>query len=251
MSESVETIKNFIDQCSAEERRALFEFLRGRIPRHPLEEQWGIDAERILTAIHRSPDLTKRGVRGILAEAVFERDVLPSIEGLGWRILPVPGGDPPYDFLLERGGQRASIQVKLQRTEQGQPKRYQPKRYPNELYVVEVQRTRSGRKRHKKAAKSSSAGDQSTRPYRFGDFDILAVNIQPATHQWRDFRYTVSSWLIPRKSSPRLIEIFQPVSLAPNDVWTDRLDVCLEWFRHGDRRKVRKLLHPTNPVKKH
>jgi hypothetical protein len=248
MGESVETVKNLIDQCTAEERRALFEYIRRRIAPHPLEEQWGIDAETILTAIHRSPDLTQRGVRGILAEAVFERDVLPSIESLGWHILPVPGGDPPYDFLLERGGQRASIQVKLQRTEQGQPKRYQPKRYPNELYVVEVQRTRSGRKRQKKAAKGSSAGDQSTRPYRFGDFDILAVNIQPATRQWRDFRYTVSSWLIPRKSNSRLIEIFQPVSFSPNDVWTDKLDVSLEWLRQGERRKVRQILRRRNAL---
>jgi hypothetical protein len=250
MSESVETVKSFIDQCSAEERRTLFEFLRGRIPRHPLEEKWDVDAETILTAIYRSPDLTQRGVRGILAEAVFERDILPGVLDLGWRALPTPENDRPYDFLLGREGRRATIQVKLQRTEQGQPKRYQPKRFAQELYVVEVQKTRSGKKRQRGGGRGSIAGDESTRPYRFGDFDILAVNMQPSTHKWGDFRYTVGSWLIPRESSPRLIEIFQPVSLAPNDVWTDRLDVCLEWFRRGERRKVRKLLRPPRPVEK-
>lgn len=140
----------------------------------------------------------------------------------------MPGGDPPYDFVLEKSGQRATIQVKLQRTEQGQPKRYQPRRYTRELYVVEVQKTRSGKKRQQATAEGSSTDDESTRPYRFGDFDILAVNMQPSTKKWHDFRYTISSWLIPRKADPRLIEIFQPVALQPNDVWTDRLDVCFE-----------------------
>ncbi len=72
--------------------------------------------------------------------------------------------------------------------------------------------------------------------------------MQPATRQWRDFRYTVSSWLIPRKSNARLIEIFQPVSFTPNDVWTDKLDVSLEWLRQGERRKVRQTLRRRNAL---
>jgi hypothetical protein len=248
MSEALDGVKEFIDQCSEEERKALIEYLRRKLPRHPLEEQWDIDAETILTAIYRSPDLTQRGVRGILAEAVFERDILPGVEELGWHVLPVSISDPPYDFAVEREGQRATIQVKLQRTEQGQPKRYQPKRYAQELYVVEVQKTRSGKKRQRVAKKARSSGDESTRPYRFGDFDILAVNMQPITHMWADFRYTVSRWLIPRGTNSRLIEIFQPVSLEPNEVWTDRLDVCLDWLRSGARRRVRQLLRGPEPT---
>ena len=155
MSESLDAVKEFIDRCSEKERRTLFEYLRRKLPRHPLEEQWDIDAETILTAIYRSPDLTQRGMRGILAEAVFERDILPSVEKLGWHVLPASVGDPPYDFVLESEGQRATIQVKLQRTEQGQPKRYQPKRYARELYVVEVQKTRSGKKRQQRIHKST------------------------------------------------------------------------------------------------
>jgi len=255
MSETIDTVKGFIDQCSAEERGILFEYLRRRLPRHPLEEQWDIDAETILTAIYRSPDLTQRGVRGILAEAVFERDILPSVEKLGWRVLPVSVSDPPYDFVLEREGQRVTVQVKLQRTEKGQVKRYHPKRYAEDLYVVEVQKTRSGKKKKKKrkmeSTKAPPSGDESTRPYRFGDFDILAVNMQPTTHTWADFRYTVSRWLIPRRTNSRLIEIFQPVSLEPNEVWTDKLDVCLEWFRRGDRRRVRQLIRGPKETGKH
>ena len=93
--------KSSLTSCSEKERRALLEYLRKRLPRHPLEEKWDIDAETILTAIYRSTDLTQRGMRGILAEAVFERDILPSVEKLGWHVLPVPVGDLPYDFLLE------------------------------------------------------------------------------------------------------------------------------------------------------
>ena len=251
MSETLDGVKEFIERCSEKERRTLFEYLRRKLPRHPLEAQWDIDGETILNAIYRSPDLTQRGMRGILAEAVFERDVLPSVEKLGWHVLPVSISDPPYDFILESEGRRVTIQVKLQRTEKGQPKRYQPKRYPGELYVVEVQKTRSGKKRHSESTRARSSGDESTRPYRFGDFDILAVNMQPTTHTWADFRYTVGRWLIPRGTNSRLIEIFQPVSLEPNEVWTNKLDVCLDWFRRSDRRRVGQLLRGPESAGKH
>ena len=163
---ALDRVKEFIDHCSEKERRSLFEYLRRKLPRHPLEEKWDIDAETILTAIYRSPDLTQRGMRGILAEAVFERDILPGVEKLGWHVLAAPLGDLPYDFLLERQSQKASIQVKLQRTEQGIPKRYQPRRYTQELYVVEVQKTRSGKKRQQETPSALSSGDESTRPIR-------------------------------------------------------------------------------------
>jgi hypothetical protein len=48
------------------------------------------------------------------------------------------------------------------------------------MYAVEVQKTRSGEKK-----------GQKTRPYRFGDFDILAVNLHPTTGDWKRFVYTV------------------------------------------------------------
>jgi hypothetical protein len=247
MSKALDAAKGFIDRCSEKDRRALLEYLRKKLPRHPLEEKWDVDAETILTAIYRSTDLTQRGMRGILAEAVFERDILPRVEKLGWHALSAPVGDLPYDFLLERQSQKVSVQVKLQRTEQGVPKRYQPRRYTQELYVVEVQKTRSGKKRQQETPGALVAGDESTRPYGFGDFDILAVNMQPTTHSWTDFRYTLSSWLIPRQANSRLIEIFQPVSLEPNDVWTDKLEVCLEWFRAGERRMLGQMF-TTNEI---
>jgi hypothetical protein len=80
--------------------------------------------------------------------------------------------------------------------------------------------------------------DLSTRPHRFGDFDVLAVNMHPATHQWTGFRYTVAARLLPVQADSALIEIFPPVSLATNVVWTDDLAVCLEWFLSGEKKRV-------------
>ena len=56
------------------------------------------------------------------------------------------------------------------------------------MYVVETQKTREGTDR--------KTGEK-TRPYRFGEFDILAVAMQPATGQWDRFFYTIADWLLP------------------------------------------------------
>jgi len=237
MTESIEALKGRIDAATGDEKLALARYLVESLPRHPLEEEWGIDSDTILSAIRRSSDLTRRGVRGIIAEAVFDRDVLPNIAPLGWKAVSIPPGDWPYDALLEKAGKSVRVQIKLQRLEAGVPKRYYPKLFPEELFVVEVQKTRSGRKRVGLAG-ATEGKDLATRPYRFGDFDILAVNMHPATHRWSDFRYTVASWLLPRQADSSLIEIFQPVPLATSAVWTDDLAICLEWFLGGEKRRV-------------
>ena len=244
MSESLAAVSKLIDECSEEDRRALKLYLRRLIP-HPLEREWGIDADTILSAISRSSDLTKRGVRGIIAEAVFVNEVIPAIAGSGWQ--PVDfSGNHPYDALLKKGDLAARIQVKLQRLEEGVPKLYYPKHYERgTLFVVEVQKTRTG----EKTTKTTTPGTEttttttesvtvSTRPYSFGDFDILAVNMHPSSGNWRSFRYTVASWLLPRAANTSLIEIFQPVAATPNDVWTDDLGTCLIWFESAKRLRV-------------
>lgn len=248
MSESLEAIKKLIDACSEEDRRALQQYLRNLLP-HPLEREWGIDADAILSAINRSSDLTSRGVRGILAEAVFVNEVAPTVTQAGWQIV-VFDGDYPYDALLKKGNREARIQVKLQRLEAGAPKLYYPRHYDKgSLFVVEVQKTRTGEKTSKQPllgtgesiAASIAASEVvtiSTRPYSFGDFDILAVNMHPSSGNWRNFRYTVASWLLPRPTDQELIEIFQPVAATPNDVWTDNLATCLEWFETGQQHRV-------------
>lgn len=93
--------------------------------------------------------------------------------------------------------------------------------------------------------KISAGGVTNTRPYPFGAFDILAVNMQPATKNWSEFRFTVAKWLLPRADSPSLMEIHQPVSLVPDDAWTDDLSACLEWYLRGKPNKVLKdIKHP-------
>lgn len=255
MNESLEAIKRLIDACTDEDRKKMAVHLKAFLPHHPLEDDWGVDAQTILSAIRRSSDLTKRGVRGIIAEAVFESEVLPAIARAGWQPFLIPVGDWPFDAVVERDGAQVRIQIKLQRLEAGEPKRFHPKYYSEELYVVEVQKTRTGKKIRKKVASGdvievADAEPEDTRPYRFGDFDILAVNMHPATRDWTNFRYTVSNWLLPRIEQPSLIEIFQPVPLATSDCWTDDLETCLDWFLKGEKRQIIELRHKVRPRKK-
>jgi hypothetical protein len=253
MNEPVEAIKKLISECSKEEQRALKQYL-GRLLPHPLESEWAIDGDAILSAIRRSSDLTKRGVRGIIAEAVFESAVIPSIVSAGWESVFIVG-NLPYDVQLRKGDTSARIQIKLQRLEKGIPKRYHPRHYEEGLFVVEVQKTRSGEKKKKQALPGTETTlevteniTEKTRPYRFGDFDILAVNMQPSSSDWKNFRYTVASWLLPRQSDKSLIEIFQPVAPIPNDVWTSDLPTCLEWLVTGEKRTVlTNILHLPKP----
>jgi hypothetical protein len=89
--------------------------------------------------------------------------------------------------------------------------------------VVETQRSRVGR---------NSQGED-TRPYRFGEFDILGVSMEPVSRDWSTFRFTLGRWLIPRAANPLWIAIYQPVSLTPDDDWTDSLAQCIEWLESG------------------
>jgi hypothetical protein len=257
MNESLEALKKVIDECSQEERKELFQFLRARLPLHPLEIEWAIDGDDVLSSLYRATDLSKRGVRGLIAEFVFERDVLPSVRENGWKLVSIPKGDWPYDSLVERDGKQASIQIKLQRLEAGHPKRFWEKTYKDLVYYdVEVQKTRTGKKRSPKGS-APSVEQQAlpnsidTRPYPFGAFDILAVNMQPATKKWSEFRFTVANWLLERPDSPSLIEIHQPVALIPDNAWTDNLSTCLEWFLRGEDKKIlEEIRHKPRPRKK-
>lgn len=231
MSPSVDELKHILGQCTAEEQAALLDYLKTRVPQHDLENEWGVGAEVILSAISRSSDLTKRGVRGIIAEAVFERNVLAGLHG--WEAVRFIE-DRPYDFLLRRGGgevREARIQVKLQRMLKQQPMlAAQAKRhYSKDHFVVEVQKTRGG---------FDPQTNEDTRPYRFGEFDILAVNMHPSTRDWNKFLYTLSDWLLPRHPNTGLIEIFQPVPSAPSREWTGSLVTCLEWLIKGEKKRI-------------
>lgn len=212
-------VMTLLEQCSQEERREIFNHLRKEFQIHPLETDLNTQAEVILEAMARSSDLTMRGIRGIIAEAAFLVDVLQRLEG--WKIVEIVG-DAPYDFLIEDAAGPVSIQVKMQRRVKGVPLVRADK------FVVETQRTRTGR----------DAAGAATRPYRFGEFDILAVSLHPSTNNWTHFVYTVGTWLRPRAGDANLLEVFQPISREPNDDWTDSLETCVEWLRAGTRRTI-------------
>ncbi len=232
MTPAVEEVLSLLRAASVAERRIVLSYLREEFPVHPLEREWNTTAEEILTAIARSADITLRGVRGILAEAIFEQRVLTRVVEQGWKAIQVIG-EESYDFLLQRDSLRVTIQVKLQRREAQVPKIYRGAarrklQVPNEpLFAVEVQRTRGG-----------EVNGEKTRPYRFGDFDILAVSMHPSTGEWDRFMYTVGSWLLPRVDNPQLIEIMQPVAATPDAYWTDDLNQCITWLLSGEQRTL-------------
>jgi hypothetical protein len=232
MSKLTDDACRLIDQANEDEQRIILAYLRERGPLHPLEVGWNTTAEEILTAIARSSDLTLRGIRGILAEAIFEKRILPVLQERGWKTITV-AGDQPYDFVLDCGGKQVKIQVKLQRREVGKPKEFAAavrsalvSPPDGALYVVEVQKTRTG-----------TRDGEDTRPYHFGDFDILAVNLHPVTGNWSRFMYTVGDWLFPRKQDS-LIQIMQPVPIVPDEYWTDDLETCISWFRHIAKKRL-------------
>jgi hypothetical protein len=259
MADKVLEIKSILDQLSPQELEHLTEYLRDKLPRHPVEQEWNIRAEVILDSIQRSQDITKRGVRGIIAECVFERSVLPKI--VGWQQVPEQG-DLPYDFKIRSEKHSdITIQVKLQRMEKGKPLSAidQKRLFPGGCWIVEVQKTRSGEElaqeanndevsadvpsvgeasQEKKATVDVKNKGKSTRPYKFGEFDILAVNLQPSTGDWSKFMYTVASWLLERPREPALIAVMQPVAAIPNDVWTDDINTCISWLIVGEKLKI-------------
>lgn len=97
----------------------------------------------------RAGGLTLRMMRGVIAEAAFEVEVVERLKG--WR--KVPGsGDLPYGFLLKDRKGAVRVQVKLQRSKKSLPWRASEaskafRSLPANIYVVETQKTRGGKKR--------------------------------------------------------------------------------------------------------
>lgn len=207
-------ILQLLEECDEDERREILQHIRQTVPIHAIEAKLNTTAEVILEAIDRASDLTLRGIRGIIAEASFLVTVINKLEG--WKNTPLTG-DYSYDFLIEDSIGKVRIQVKMQRKEKGIPKLSKTGKY-----VVETQRTRGG--------KDALTGE-ATRPYRFGEFDILAVSMHPSTDDWGRFMFTVGNWLLPRRGAPTQLEVLQPVSVSPDEDWTDNLLTSIEWLR--------------------
>ena len=225
----VEQIKHLLSLCTPAQRRQIFLHLRKEFPIHALEAQLCTEAEVVLEAIQRAGGLTLRMIRGVIAEAAFDVEIVEKLKG--WRDTTSPG-DLAYDFRLEDDKGAVRVQVKLQRSRAGEPmpanKAY--RWFPKEMYVVETQKTRAGKQR-------KTGG--STRPYRFGEFDVLAVAMHPVTSRWDTFMYTVADWLIASPANSEELLKFQPVSATPNGDWTDQFVTATEWFRAGVKRTIR------------
>lgn len=220
---SVQQIKHLIDACSEAQCAEILQHLRRRVNIHPLEAQLNCKAEIILEAMARASDLTLRGVRGIITEVAFKDQVVDHLAG--WTDI-TPPGDLAFDFLLAdtAATTAVSIQVKMQRRQNGAVLTNRQ----GTKWAAETQRTRNGTTREGEA----------TRPYRFGEFDILAVSLQPSTNDWSRFLYTVGRWLVPRPRDRSLIKVLQPVSMTPDDDWTDDLETCIQWHLSGRTKTI-------------
>lgn len=194
---------------------------------HPLELKLGVNSGIIMDAIHAAPDLTQRGLRGIIAEHQFKKLVLDKLP-LPWFQAKI--GDSAVDFALSdgHGGHYLTIQCKMQTLRAGKPhcdKWGRP--------MVETQKTRMrGRGRAK------------TRLYNYGDFDILAVCLWPSTGNWEDFIYASSAHLTPAKRKPGSMAAWQ--TITAETTWLKDLPKMLDRIqgKHAIRETEMELALP-------
>ncbi len=194
---------------------------------HEFEAVIGAPAEMILEAVHRAPELTRRMLRGVIADAAFRTFVVAGLEAHGWRDV-TPEGNYAYDYRMDNGAGPVSVQVKLQRSARGAPvvRKGQRFGFGPEVFMTETQKTRTG----------TDGEDNKTRPYRYGEFDILAVSMQPSTGKWDRYMYTLGRWLLPGKNAGEIATL-QPVATVLNEFWTDDFRTAAEWFRAEDSGK--------------
>lgn len=233
-----------LNRLTPEQKERVFKAIRSDIIIHPYEKEINAPAESILEAVSRSSDLTKRGIRGILAEATFVLEVLPTLEEWVDETDSLPPGNHPFDAVLVKGTRRVRIQVKMQRQEKHKPKIAKAgyKGLPSDHYVVEVQRTRTGKRKKEseeeediellkaQAAEAEGGTTENTRPYRFGEFDLLAVSMEASSKDWRQFMYLPADKLDPSPNDARCIRTFQYIPQTPSGFWCDNLQTCLDTY---------------------
>ena len=240
---TVAAIRELLGQCSAEEQAMIFRELRERHIIHELERDIGAPAEMILEAVHRAPELTRRMLRGVIADAAFRTFVVSALQPEGWRDV-TPEGNYAYDYKVDDGHGPITVQVKLQRSERGAPVVRSGERFGfgEEVFLTETQKTRTG----------TDSDKNQTRPYRYGEFDILAVSMQPSTGRWDRYMYTLGRWLLPGKQVGEMATL-QPVGKSSNEFWTDDFRIAARWFRSDDggkRNSDRTLIARKGVVKK-
>jgi hypothetical protein len=95
------------------------------------------------------------------------------------------------------------------------------------MFKVETQKTRTGKKQGKK-----------TRPYRVGDFDLLAVNMRASCGDWRRFLFVPASALLVKTDAPDEFQTMQPVPPEPDEFWTDDINLALKRVIDGVDGKI-------------
>lgn len=230
MDAQIEEIKKLLEACTSAQREIIFKELRKEFKIHPIEAKLVTQAEIILEAISKDDKgLTYRMLRGVIAEAAFQIEVISKLDN--W-IDITPDGDLPFDYLLKDDQGEISVQVKLQRSKDFKPMYASEayKRFASKLFVVETQKTRGGK---------DGTTKEGTRPYNYGEFNILAVSMQPSANNWFSFMYTVSGWLLPNEDDESRILKFQPVSPVTNEDWTDDYSTCVEWLRSRKKKTIK------------
>ena len=242
------TLRDLLTKCSPEDQATLFRELRALHQIHEFESVIGAPAEMILEAVHRAPELTRRMLRGVIADAAFRQFVVPAVAAAGWRDI-TPPGNFAYDYALDDGAGPVTVQVKLQRSEVGVPVVQKGTRYGlgETVFITETQKTRTGTKKPKKGVSDDVIEEIKTRPYRYGEFDLLAVSMQPSTGKWDQFMYAPGRWLLSGKRDGEMAT-FQPVEMQPGEFWTDDFRTAAQWFRAEDGGKRMKLT-PRAPAK--
>jgi hypothetical protein len=228
----------WITNASQSEREAVFRHVRTLVTIHPLERTLQTTAEVILAAIERAGGLTLRMIRGVIAEAVFDVEVAGALSG--WQRMPV-SGNQSFDVQLNDPQGAVRVQVKLQRSKGGRPMTANQavKTWSARRFVTETQKTRGGTKTSgKKTRPQKPRPVQSTRPYRFGEFDVLAVSLYPSAGRWDRFMYTVGNWLVPDPTDTKCLLKFQPVAGTPDSEWTDDFLTAVAWFRSGVQKTI-------------
>lgn len=213
--DEVQRMLSDLEAASPEDRHVFIERIQSIFPVHELEGEWGVPAKVILEAISRSSDLSQRGVRGLIAEAYFEIDVVPKLKG--WTH-DDESADEDFDYLLCQGDTKVKVEVKQQRSEKGSAAIYKS----TGMFKVETQKTRTGKKQGKK-----------TRPYRVGDFDLLAVNMRASCGDWTRFLFVPASALLVKPDAEDEFQTMQPVPPEPDEYWSDDINVALKRLVEG------------------
>jgi hypothetical protein len=230
MDKQIKEIELLLSKCTTEQREFIFKELRKEFKIHPIEAKLNTQAEIILEAINKDDTgLTFRMMRGVIAEAAFEVEVVSKLAK--WKNT-TPAGDLPFDYLLNDRKGDVLVQVKLQRSVAFKPMlaNQASRKFSSKLFVAETQKTRGG---------IDAATKEDTRPYRYGEFNILAISMHPSTGDWSSFMYTVSDWLIPQETDKTKMLKFQPVSPVVNVDWTDDFETCVKWFRKGIKKTIK------------